>query len=493
MPPFPALGQERTVHPVVESIVSLTPPPKKQQENKESQQPLANPDVISGSIISYRTRKIVISAQNSIMADPLSIAAGVAGLITLGVQVTQSLVEFYTSYKHQDSEIAGMTERLENLLSVLQNLDKTLSDRKFHADERSLIGNIENSIKNCDELIQELQEECRKFAESTSGGIKAVLRAAGRRATYPFRQSTLEKLDEIVGELYGNISIAIDVLQLKDSKRTQDDIADLKLLLDLVRTRQLSANIRDWLKAPDATVNHNAACAKKHPGTGIWFVNSPSFTAWLTNENSFLWLSGFAGSGKSVLSSTTIQFAFRHRRSNPQIGIAFFYFTFNDESKQDESAMLRALLLQLSGQLEDGHLDLARLYESYKTGIPPSSALTQYLRRLIQRFHQVYIVLDALDETPRLGPRQHVLETIEAMQMWSLPGLHLFVTSRDEPDIRNLLDFTLGQEVKMKNAGIDKDITDFISSRLQKDKKLRKWLPYSDKIQKTLAERAQGV
>ena len=427
------------------------------------------------------------------MADPLSIAGSVAGLISLGIQVTQSLVEFYSSYKHQDSEIAGIIERLESLLSVLQILDEALSNRKFQADEQSLIGNIETSIKNCEEFIQELREECQKFVKTTSGGIKAVFRVAGRRATYPFRQSTLQKLDEDIGELRSNLSIAIDALQLKDSKRVQDDIADMKLLLDLVRSCQISANIRDWLNAPDATVNHNAAFAKKHPGTGIWFVNSSIFTAWLTEENSFLWLNGFAGSGKSVLSSTTIQFTIRHRRANPQIGIAFFYFTFSDESKQDESAMLRALLMQLSGQLQDGHLDLTRLHDSYKTGIPPSSVLTDYLRRLVQRFHHVYIVLDALDESPRLGAQGNVLDTIKVMQMWSLPGMHLIVTSRDEPDIRDSLNLSLDQEVKMKNAGIDKDITDFISSRLCEDQRLRKWLSYSNKIQETLAKRAQGV
>ncbi len=427
------------------------------------------------------------------MGEVLAITASVAGLISLGIQVTQSLVEFYTSYKHQDSEIAGMSERLESLLSVLQTLDETLSNRKFQADEQSLKENFETSIKNCDEFIQELQEECQKFVKATSGGIKAGFRVAVHRATYPFRQSTLLKLDEDIGGLRSNLSLAIDVLQLKDSKRIQDDIADMKLLLDLVRTRQISANIRDWLKVPDATVNHNAAFAKRHPGTGIWFVKSPLFTAWLKEENSFLWLSGFAGSGKSVLSSTAIQFAFRHRRSSPQIGIAFFYFAFDDKSKQDESAMLRALLMQLSGQLQDGHLDLTRLHDSYKTGIPPPPVLTDYLRRLIQRFHHVYIVLDALDESPRLGARGHVLDTIKVMQNWSLPGLHLLVTSRDEPDIRYSLDLSLQQEVKMRNAGIDNDITDFISAQLHENRRLRKWLPYSDRIQEKLAERAKGV
>ncbi|MCJ1455393.1 hypothetical protein MMC28_005748 [Mycoblastus sanguinarius] len=304
------------------------------------------------------------------MTDPLSVAAGVAGLVSLGIQVTQSLVDFYNAYKKRDSDLVGMTERLESLLDIFQYLKKTLLDRTFQADEQGLIESIETSIQNCDELIQELQDECQKFSKASSNGIKAAVRVAGRRATYPFRQSTLQKLDEDTGEIRANLSFALDMLQLKDTKRIQDDFTETKVLLDLVRTSQISSILRDWLHAPDATIDHNAACAKKHPGTGTWLVESPQFSRWLIEENSIMWLNGFAGSGKSVLCSTAIQFALRHRRSDSNVGIAFFYFTFNDELKQDVSAMLRALLLQLSSQLQDGHADLTRLHDSYKASTP---------------------------------------------------------------------------------------------------------------------------
>ena len=350
------------------------------------------------------------------MTEPLSVAASVAGLISLGIQVTQSLVDFYNAYKHRDSDLVHMTKRLDGLLHIFQCLTKTLSDRDFQADERGLVKSIETSITNCDEGIQELQDECQKFSKTSLQGVKAAVRVAGSRVTYPFRRSTLQKLDEDIGEIRANLSYALDVLQLKDNKRIQDDITEIKVLLDLVRTSQISSNLRDWLNAPDATIDHNAACAKKHPGTGMWLVKSLQFSGWLTEENSIIWLNGFAGSGKSVLCSTAIQFALRHRRSDPSVGIAFFYFTFNDKSKQDESAMLRALLIQLSSQLQDGHADLIWLHDSYKTGVPPSPVLIDYLQRLIQRFHHVYILLDALDESPRNGPREDVLRALEAVR-----------------------------------------------------------------------------
>lgn len=427
------------------------------------------------------------------MADPLSIAGSVAGLLSLGIQVTQSLLDFYTVYKNQDSERVGITDKLDSLLVIFESLEKALSNREFQVDERKLIKNIETSIKNCDKLIRELQAECQKFNKSTSKGIKTAMKVAWHRTIYPLQQSTLQKLDEDIGKIRGNLSLAIEVLHLKDSKNTQDAIADVKLSLNLVRNDQISENIRQWLQAPDPTVNHDAACARKYRGTGAWFTQSSSFQAWLTERNSFLWLNGFPGSGKSVLSSTAIQFVIQHRISDPSIGIAFFYFTFNDESKKDESAMLRALLLQLSDQHRDGHLDLARLHDLCKPRLPSLSDLAECLERLIQKFDHAYIILDALDEIPLSRVREDVLDRIEKMQKWSFSGLHLLVTSRDLPDIRKSLNFSSDQDVKMRNAGIDKDIENFIFSRLHEDRWLRKWLPYRSKIEDTLAKRAQGV
>jgi hypothetical protein len=368
-----------------------------------------------------------------------------------------------------------------------------LAIRKFEADERSLIKKIENTIKDCEEAIKELEDECQKFRKDSIHGQLDALKVIGRKLTYPFRRSTLQKIDENVSELRTNVSLALGVLQLKDNARAQNDLEDTKALVNLIKARQISRHIQDWLKAPDASINHNEACAKKHPGTGMWLVKSDTYARWLTGRNSFLWLQGFAGCGKSVLCSTVIQSVFRHRSSDPRTGIAFFYFTFNDQSKQDESAMLRTWLLQLTSQLQDGHKDLTQLYESYKPSTPPSPALLDYLRRLIERFDHIYLLVDALDESPRNKLREKVLDTLEVVRGWGLEGLHLFVTSRDELDIRESIDPSSEEEVAMRNGGIDDDIANYISGQLDGNRRLRNWLPYREKIQDTLARGAQGV
>ena len=95
--------------------------------------------------------------------------------------------------------------------------------------------------------------------------------------------------------------------------------------------------------------------------------------------------------------------------------------------------MLRAILLQLSAQRKEGHEDLDRLQRSYQSSLPPSQVLIQYLEQSMRKFHRVYIILDALDESPKNGPRARVLDTLDTLRKMS--GLHLLVTSRDESDI----------------------------------------------------------
>ncbi|KAL9128866.1 MAG: hypothetical protein Q9217_002555 [Psora testacea] len=358
------------------------------------------------------------------MADPLSIAGSVAGVASLGIAVAQSLVDFCKSYKCQDCELAGIIGRLESLVETLQRLKKALNDRICPAGERNLVGKIETSIENCDEFIQELRDECQKFSKTSSAGIKAAIKVAGRRVTYPFRQSTLQKLDEDIREIRDNLSFALDVLQLDDTQRLQDSVTEIKDLLEWVTTNQISSDLRGWLNVLDATVDHNAACAKKHPGTGTWLIKSSQFSKWLTEERSIVWLNGFAGSGNRYTSI---------------------------------------------------------------------ASTAEYLRRLIQRFRHEYIFLDVLDESPRNGAREYVLNALKTIQKWDVQYLYFFVTSRDEPDIREPLDLPVTQKVIMQNVGIDKDIAYFISDRLREDGMLRKWLPYLNKIHETLTKGTRGV
>jgi len=421
------------------------------------------------------------------MTDPLSIAGTAVGIVSLGLTATKGLVYFYTAARDQKSNTANTARKLRGLLDLLQILDYQIAGCTFRHDERDLLDNIERLIHNCDGLIRKLDAANEKFQDTSTRNISAVARTATGRLAYPFCQETLQKLEEDVDATVSHLQLALHALQ-------QDDSRETKLLLDLVRVDIVSSAIRHWLRAPDASVEYNAAYKKRHPSTGLWLVKGSLFSSWLQTTNSFLWLNGFAGCGKSVLCSTAIQYAFRHRRASPRIAIAFFFFVFDDKSKQGASAMLRAIILQLSTQLKDTD-PLARLHDSYRNTTPPDEDLAKCLRQLVRRFEHTYILLDALDESPLGKHRKEVLQHLVDLHYWAEPGLHLMVTSRDEPDIGNVLRQKLGaSEISMmKNTSVDRDIAAFVSQHLRESGDFQQWEDEYDRIETIFAGRANGV
>ncbi|KAH8670057.1 hypothetical protein BGZ61DRAFT_114584 [Ilyonectria robusta] len=49
--------------------------------------------------------------------------------------------------------------------------------------------------------MMELKKEVAKFKKRSPGGFGVAVNMAGRRLAYPFRQSTLQKLDKDIDEL----------------------------------------------------------------------------------------------------------------------------------------------------------------------------------------------------------------------------------------------------------------------------------------------------
>jgi hypothetical protein len=427
------------------------------------------------------------------MADPLAIASGIAGLLSLGIQVTQSLVNFYATYKDQDTDLAKVAQNLDNLQSIFRALDVAVEERRSQADPQLLLREVEKAVQKCEEIITDLQSECDKFQKDSAAGLRDRVKIAGRRAAYPFRKSTIQKLEEDVSDIRENLSFALDVLQLKSQSQIQNGISEVKSLVERTNASQVSLMIRSWLMAPDASSDHNAACAKRHTSTGLWFVNSRQFQTWIEERNSLLWLNGFAGCGKSVLCSTAIQHTFREMRHKHGVGIALFYFSFRDETKQDANGMLRALLLQLSVQVQDGERDIGQLHALYRYGSPSVDVLLDSLRCFLNRFRDTYILLDALDESPRDCKREGVLRAIQVIRSWSISGVHLLVTSRNELDIREALGSSRDQDLSLRNSEIDRDIANFVSYQLKNDAKLQKWKARHNEIQEKLTTGAQGV
>lgn len=215
------------------------------------------------------------------MSDPFSIASGVVGIISLGTEVVKGLYEYRSTLKDQSSDIARIHDRLLRLHDLLGNLRRQLDARRFRSDDVIILACIEGRILQCKECIEELKNVTDKFNRSQDNGLRGALRAKVRQATYPFQQSTLQKLEEDVDSIFQQVFFSLQLLQSDDISNIRNQVEDTKDLLELHRANNAAQEIIKWLNAPDATTNFNMAHEKSQPGTGAWLINGQPFKAWI--------------------------------------------------------------------------------------------------------------------------------------------------------------------------------------------------------------------
>ena len=431
------------------------------------------------------------------MSDPLSISASAAGLLNLAITVTKGLYDYCQSIKDESQATAKLRSETGDLTAALQCIQHTLNERqKFRSEDSSLVKKIEASITSCQDAIKDLQSTLDRIAPSrapASIGFKSSFRKLRRRMVYPLKEDTVQKLEKSIRRVRQNITLALETLQISDTYQIRNDLVHATDILARLRRSQMSGELIQWLNAVDSIIDHDDALEQRHPTTGLWFVEGSNYKDWLAQRHSTLWLKGFAGCGKTVLCSTATQHTIDNRTPNVRTAIAFFYFKFDNSLKQNLTALLRVLVLQLSEQCDNDYKDLKLLKEKTPTNASPSrQELEQLFWALARQFDDTYIFIDAIDENSAFPARGEVLRFLKRVSDRREDCLHVLVTSREERDIGEVL-YQSYTDVPMKNDGVEKDIAKFIREQLNSNVSLRKWSSQHSLIEKALISKANGV
>ncbi|KAK5689256.1 hypothetical protein LTR17_026392 [Elasticomyces elasticus] len=227
-----------------------------------------------------------------------------------------------------------------------------------------------------------------------------------------------------------------------------------------------------WLSAPNASSNYDKALKQRHDGTGIWFLQSDAFTHWKDSQNSFLWLNGIPGCGKTVLSTVVIEHLGTLRNQNDSLFVAviYFYFDFSDETKRTVDSMACLLISQCSCQSRSAQRQLDQQFNSYVQGNkqPATEALLATLLSILEHMGQVRIVLDALDECTT---RKELLQWIEGLVAPRAKTLQVIVTSRREHDIELGISSwaRVEESLSLQGAAVNDDIRAFLLAACQLD------------------------
>lgn len=272
----------------------------------------------------------------------------------------------------------------------------------------------------------------------------------------------------------------------------------------LILWRPLEKDINTWMAAPDTSLNYKAAREKHQRGTGSWFVGGPDFKNWKDGPpDSVLWLRGgrklfiferpwhsftctlqldaerpycgeyrsslfYEESYKSFNSSSAMENVKDSCRGKPSVGYAYFFFdgTSAQSKLANHESLIRSIIMQLSDLVDGIPPELVALYEGEHNGRsqPLLASLENTLLRIIQSFSAVYFVIDALDEC---DDRPKLLRWIDSVTSHTSGILHLMITSRPEPDIKDRLRSLCNlREVDVADRRASDDIRRYIDTSL---------------------------
>lgn len=229
----------------------------------------------------------------------------------------------------------------------------------------------------------------------------------------------------------------------------------------------------NWLNPSDPWINLEKAKNQRHKGTCLWLHDSKPYRKWKSQQNSFLWLHGLSGCGKTVLASSVID---QTSLEDKDSVLLFFYFDFSDNTKQKLAQMLRTLLNQLYTQnaVAKAELDDWRYRFENSAREPTVYEMCKALKVIICQLTKVLLVIDAVDESQE---QIDVVRWIKDIHSWGVPGLHMFITSQKVGS----LDLAITQwpcqdEIwAVKSSDIDTDIREYVNARLYEGREFVKW------------------
>ena len=432
------------------------------------------------------------------MADPLSIASGVAGIVSLGMTVCQGLMEYYGAWKGYEADVTAIMNSIDHLFRTLQQFEDRLGDTTHL--KKDAVDSLERSINACRYGVSELEKKLGKIRDRGRPGKLGMLEYHSRRALYPFKTSTLAKLQEIVGELRQNMMFAAGVLQLDSNILTAQKLDEISsgmtVLGEKITRLHLATAIKDWLKAPDPSSNYNMAVEKRESTTGEWFVLNDDFKTWLDHPASLIWLHGGAGCGKTVLSSTIITATQLSSNDSDTTAVIYYFFDFNDPAKQRFDNLIPSLVQQLAVRDAQAQSVLERLYDRHESGSsrPPTDQFLETFRDMLQtgRSEQVYLIIDALDECSSV---EDLLENVlRRIILWRLPKLHILTTSRLNKEIQMSFDELSVLHLPIQSSVVDNDIKTFVTKQMLRDRWWNKWTnAIRQEVIDSLTQKANGM
>ena len=460
--------------------------------------------------------------------EPFGAASGVVGILSSGITVCDSLLNYYHSWKDAEEDVSKTYASIEELSKTLKLVKTTIEYEEFN---KQIVDQIRVSVESAENSLNNLEKKLNKVrVVALQNGWKEKAKAQFRRTLYPFKESTLVKLRELSSEARDDLILALNLLQVdasavslakldslsQQTAHVSANIENLKLqstsistnvldiagstretarLVDSLTLFEKSKELRAWLSGQyDTTRKQDETWRERHPGTGQWFLQSQKFRAWLEEPAQhaprIFSLTGKSGAGKTSLISGAVKAAQFMARDDSQIAVAYFYCSFDEAASQDPMNMIGSFISQISpicpNMLEGLEVGFARRER------PTLEDLEQRLMFQTGRSTlKTLLFVDALNECKKIEPMIEILLRLAKSE--SVIRV-LFTSTEEDSSVTSLADLTPPKATTLRISALSTDIDLYIEAKINEVRNLQRLPPeMREEIRFVLGRNAKGM
>ncbi|EPE31376.1 ankyrin repeat protein [Glarea lozoyensis ATCC 20868] len=121
------------------------------------------------------------------------------------------------------------------------------------------------------------------------------------RLKWPFSKKDLDAVLSTVERYKSSLALATASEHTRLAVETQRCVQDLKENIEKQKDDSTRLKIIRWLSTTDPSSNFHSGCEGHQSTSGSWVLNHTSYKNWSQSPNSFLWLHGIPGCGKTTL------------------------------------------------------------------------------------------------------------------------------------------------------------------------------------------------
>ncbi|KAG8526588.1 uncharacterized protein KY384_008789 [Bacidia gigantensis] len=392
------------------------------------------------------------------MADPLSIAASIIAVLHLSTKV----FDYLHNVKNAPHERVRLRDELSAaclpLYIIKERLDQQ-GNRGSHGTSVQLLGGSDGPLERFERLLEQLASRLAP----KDGKLKTV-REAVRVISWPFKNEEIRATLSTLERQKSLFHLAL-----------QDDTSE-------------SRTVIEWLSPLTFFQTQDDYFEKREAGTGQWFLESASFQEWLTSKGGTLWCPVLiervltAGAGKTILTSIAVNYVYELQKIQlyRKIGVAYVYCNYKEQNKQTLGNLLASVWRQIFQYETVDNSEVRQLYEKHvnKGTRPKVKDIARILSQEIDRYENVYLFVDALDECTNEETRETFIRQLQELQ----PRICLIVTSRFSDSIARAFKEAPVLEICANRA----DVQAYVMGRIARSGRLARYVNSDEMLKKDI-------